>query len=58
MWKCAKRSICHDRPKQYPLMLTGHNSLIHWAFWLSSNPSPYLLPIPAVLHPPSASMIS
>jgi len=21
-------------------MLTGHNSLIHGAFWLNSNPSP------------------
>ena len=29
MSKSVWRSICHYRPKQYPLMLTGHNSLIH-----------------------------
>jgi len=39
-------------------MLTCYNSLIHGDFWLNSNPLPYLLPIPAVLHPPSASMMS
>ena len=29
MSKSVWRSICHYRPKQYPLMLTGHNSLIN-----------------------------
>ena len=39
-------------------MLTGYYSPIHGAFWLNPNPLPYLLPIPAVLHPPSVSMMS